>query len=76
MTFSFSFLWLHLQHMEVAQGQIIAAAVAYTTATATATPDLSHNCGLCCSLWQSWILNPLSEARDQICILTETTSGP
>ena len=23
-----------------------------------------------------WILNPLSDARDQTCILTETTSGP
>ena len=28
--------------------------------------DLSH------SLWQLWILNPLSEARDQTCILMDT----
>ena len=36
---------------------------AYTTAPAT--PDLSHICHLHHSLWQCWILNPLSEARDQ-----------
>ena len=33
------------------------------TATATATPDLHH------SSLQGWILNPLSEARDQTYIL-------
>ena len=36
-----------------------------TYATATAMPDLSCICGLCHSFWQCWILNPLSEARDQ-----------
>ena len=45
---------------------------AYTTATAM--PDPSHICNLGSSLWQHQILNPLSEARDQTCILTETTS--
>ena len=43
---------------------------AYATATAitaTAMPDLSHICHLCL------ILNPLSEARDQTCILMNTT---
>ena len=45
-------------------------------ATATATPDPSHICDLCCSLRQRWILNPLSEARDQTGILMETMSGP
>ena len=35
-------------------------------ATAIETPDLS------CSLWQPWILNSLSKARDQTCILTDT----
>ena len=28
-----------------------------------------------CSLRQRWILNPLSEARDGTCILTETVPG-
>ena len=30
--------------------------------------------GLCCSLQQCWILNPLSEARGQTCILIDTMS--
>ena len=32
--------------------------------TATTTQDPSHVCDLHHSLWQRWILNPLSEARD------------
>ena len=35
------------------------------TAAATATQDLSRVCDLRHSSWQRWILNPLSEARDQ-----------
>ena len=35
---------------------------AYTIATATLV--LSHICNACHSLWQHWILNPLSQARD------------
>ena len=31
--------------------------------TATATQDLSYICDLHCSLWQRWVLNPLSETR-------------
>ena len=42
-------------------------------ATATATPDPSCICELCYSLWQSWILKPLREARDQTCILVDTS---
>ena len=38
-------------------------------ATATATQDPSHGCDLHHSSWQCWILNPLSEARDQTCNL-------
>ena len=49
----------------------IGAAAAYTTATATL--DLSCICDLCCSLWQCWILNMLSEARDRTFILTDTS---
>ena len=44
-----------------ARDQMGATAEAYTTATAT--PDPSPICDLHQSLWQHWILNPLSEAR-------------
>ena len=42
-------------------------------ATAMATPDLNSICKLCQSLQQHWILNPLSEARDQTRILMDTS---
>ena len=44
---------------------------AYTTATAM--PDPSHVCNLHHSLWQYWILNPLSEARDRTLIHMDTS---
>ena len=44
-----------------ARSRIGAAAEAY--ATATAMPDPSRICDLHRSLWQCWILNPLSETR-------------
>ena len=44
-------------------------------AIATAPPDPSHICDVPQSLRQHQILNPLSEARDQTHILTDTTSG-
>lgn len=47
--------------------------MAYTTATAM--PDLSHVCKLGRNLRQRWIFNPLSEARDGTCLLTDTMSG-
>ena len=53
-----------------------AAAAAEAHATAVAAPDLSHICILHHSFWQHWILNPLSKARDQTGLLTETTLGP
>ena len=43
----------------------------YATATETLNP--SRICDLCHSLQQRWILNPLSEARDQIRILKGTS---
>ena len=46
---------------------------AYTTATVTLDP--SHICDPHCSLQQQWILNSLSKARDQTCILMDTMSG-
>ena len=63
-------------HVEVpeARGRIRAAAGAYVTAMemldSSCIPGLHH------SLWQCQILSSLSEARDQIDILTETTLGP
>ena len=42
-------------------------------AYATATPDLSCTCDLGHSLRQCWILNSGSEARDQTCILMDTS---
>ena len=42
-------------------------------ATARAMQDLSHICDPCHSLQQHWILNPLSEARDQTCNLVDTS---
>ena len=45
--------------------------LAYTTAM----PDMSHICDLPHSLWQRWILNPLSKARDQTRILLDTMLG-
>ena len=38
-----------------------------------AVGDPSHVCDLGHSLWQRWILNPLSEARDRTCILMDTS---
>ena len=40
---------------------------------ATATWDPSHICSLHCSLRQCWILNLLSKAWDQTCILMDTS---
>ena len=42
-------------------------------ATATAKQHSSHICDLYHSLWQCWILNPLSEARDQTHILMDSS---
>ena len=42
-------------------------------ATAIAMPDLSRIYNLQYSLWQHWILNPLSKARDQTHILMDTS---
>ena len=46
--------------------------LAYTTAT----PDPSHICDLHYSSQQLQILNPLSEAKDQTCILMNTMLDP
>ena len=41
--------------------------------TATAMWDPSYLCNLYRSLWQCWILNPLTEARDGTHILMDTS---
>ena len=54
-----------------ARGQTEPQPPAYTTATAKLDP--SHICDLCHRLWQFWILNPLSKARDRTCIFVDTS---
>ena len=58
--------------MEVPRLRVESELQLLATATATATPDLSHICDLCLSLWQCLILNPLSEARDGTHIFMDT----
>ena len=53
----------------------IGAAAAGLCHTATATPDLTRISDLHHSLWQHRILNPLSEASDRTCVLTDTMLG-
>ena len=67
------FLGLHLQHIEVPRLGVEPELQLPTYLTATAMPDLRHICELCHSSRQHQILNPLSEAKDQTCILTDTS---
>ena len=55
-----------------ARGRIRAAAASLYT-TATATWDPSHLCNLYHRSRQHWILNPLSKARNQTCVLMDTS---
>ena len=70
--FFFFFLGPHLQYMEVPRlgSKLELQLLTYTTAT---MPHQSCICDLHRSSWQCQILNPLSEARDQTCILTDTS---
>ena len=65
------FLFTVVYESSWARGWTEATTVTYTTVT----PDLRHGCDWCYSLWQCWILDPLSEAMDRTLILMETTSG-
>ena len=69
----FSFLGAQPQHMEVPRlwVELELQLPAYTTAAAMSDP--SHVCNLHHSSWQHQILNPLSEARDRIHILMDTS---
>ena len=71
------FLGLLSRHVEVPRLGVSSELQlpAYATATATATGDPSLVCNLHHSWQQRGILNPLSEARDQTPILTDTMSG-
>ena len=69
------FLWPHLWHMEVPSLGIKLELQQQAYATVTAMLDLSHICDLHHSLWQQWILNPLSEVRNGTHILTETIAA-
>ena len=68
----FFFSWLHLQHMEVPGLRVKLELQLLACATATAKLAPSHICDLHCSLQKLQILNPVNEARDQTCILTDT----
>ena len=67
------FLGLYLWHMEVPRLGVESELQLPTYTTARAMQDLSHICDLHHSSWQRWILNPLSEARDQTRILRDTS---
>ena len=59
-----SHLW-RLRHMEVPRLGVKSELKLLAYTTATATQDLSCLSNLHHSSWQHWILNPLSEAKDQ-----------
>ena len=63
--FFFSFLGLHLWHMEVPRKEVKLELHLLAYTTATATQNRSCVCKLHHSLWQRQILNPQSKARDQ-----------
>ena len=58
-----------MQHMEVPRLGVESELQLPAYTIATATRDPSCVCDLHHSSWQCWILNPLSEARDQTCNL-------
>ena len=66
----------HLGHIEVPRLGDESELYVPAYATATAMQDLSRVCKLHHSSWQHWIYNPLSEARDQTCVLTDTSQMP
>ena len=67
------FLWLHLQHIEVPRLGVKSELQLLACTTATAMLDLSHGCDLYHSSQQHWLLNPLSEARNQTHVLMDTS---
>ena len=63
--FVFFFFFLGLRHMEVPRLGVKSEIWLLAYAIATATQDSSHICDLHHSSQQCWILNTLSQARDE-----------
>ena len=77
--FSFFFFCLlgpHPRHRELPRLGVYLELQLPAYATATATPDPSRICHLHHSSRQRWILNPLSESRDQTHVLMDTKWVP
>ena len=75
---SFLFLFLfflgpHLQCLEVPRVRVKSELPLLGPATASPDPSCIYDLHL--SLWQCWILNPLSEAGDQTHIFMDTVLG-
>ena len=68
----FFFLGLRLRHMKVLRLGVELELPACTTAM----QNPNHICNIHHSSWQRQILNLLSEARDQTCILMDTSQIP
>ena len=60
-------------HMEVPRLGVESELQLLAYTTASAMPDVSVVCNLHHSSWQHCIPDPLSEARDQTCILMDTS---
>ena len=69
----FVFIGPHPWHMEVPRPEVELELEPLAYTTATATPDGSHVFNLHHSSQKCQIINPLSEARDQTCVLIGTS---
>jgi len=67
------FLGPHLQHMEVPRLWLETELCLLAYVRATATPDLIPVCDLHHRSWQLQILNLMSGAGDQTCVLMDTS---
>ena len=72
-TFFFFFLGPHLRHVDGPRLEVKLELWLPAYTTATEMQDPSHVCGLHRSSQQCWIPDPLIEARDQTCILRDTS---
>ena len=63
----------HLRHMKSPRLGVKSELYLMAYTTATAMWDPSHVCNLYHSSQQRWILNPISQARDQTHILMDTS---
>jgi len=68
-----AFLGMYPLHMEVPKLGIKLEQQLQVYTNATATPDRSCIYNVHHSSWQRWILNPLSKAKDQTCLLMHTS---